>query len=211
MDALAARLVELRDELGRTVAVGISGIDCAGKSTLAESLRARLERLSVPTLVICGDEFTRPTAERYSEPDEGLSYYRDSFDYGFLSDEFLPAVRAGSAGEFSCDVSDWENDSWRRASFVVPPSGVVLVEGCFLLTRSRSAAFDFRIWIDLPLDGAIVRALNRPRDLERMGGASGVRARYERRYLPGQKLHIELDGPRERADVVLSPQETIES
>src|SRR5689334_24000193 len=43
------------------------------------------------------------------------------------------------------------------------------------------------------------RALRRPRDLERMGGPTGVRERYEARYIPGQVIHLERDMPAKRA------------
>ncbi|HZT83862.1 MAG TPA: hypothetical protein VE984_00375 [Gaiellaceae bacterium] len=57
--------------------------------------------------------------------------------------------------------------------------------------------------MDLPLDEIVPRALARPRDLERMGGPEGVRERYERRYVPGQRLHLERDRPQEQATLVL--------
>jgi uridine kinase len=204
VDELAARLVELRAQLGRAVGVGISGVDCAGKSTLAESLQRRLESLGEAVLVISGDEFTRPTRERYADEDEGLSYYRDSFDYRFLFEELLPAIRAGFTGELHTDVSDWPHDGWRGATFAIGSEVIVIVEGCFLFTAERADAFDLRIWIDLPIERVVERALLRPRDLERMGGADGVRARYAARYLPGQRLHLANDGPQELADIVLS-------
>jgi uridine kinase len=111
MDELVARIVGLRRRLGRSVAVGISGIDCAGKTTVAAELGRDLEERGLPVLVISGDEFTRPTAERYAEPDLGLGYYRDSFDYAWLLDRLLPTVRAGQEGELTALVSDWERDA----------------------------------------------------------------------------------------------------
>jgi uridine kinase len=200
---LAARLLDVRARLGRSVAVGISGIDCAGKSTLAASLRRELERSDVPALVISGDAFTRPSAERHAERDEGLGYYRDSFDYAFLFNDLLPAVRSDFSGELHADVSDWEGDTWRGESFVVTRGAIVIVEGGFLFKAANEVAFDFRVWIDLPIADAIGRALERPRDLARMGGPSGVREQYIARYLPGQRLHIDRDGPQQRADLVL--------
>jgi uridine kinase len=205
VDELVSRLLELQGALGRGIAVGISGIDCAGKSTVAESLRERLESDGVSVLVVSGDEFTRPTAERYAEVDPGLGYYRDSFAYEWLFDELLPAVRNGFVGELTAAVSDWEADSWRRERFTIAPQAIVIVEGCFLFTAGRDDAFDLRIWIDLPLELAVERALRRPRDLDRMGGPSGVRDRYARRYVPGQLLHLERDAPKQRADIVLGP------
>jgi uridine kinase len=196
--ALVQRLTDLRAEKNRAISVGISGIDCAGKSTLAEDLLGELD----PALVVSGDEFTRPTSERYAEPDEGLGYYRNSFDYAWVYDTLLPAVRSGFAGELVARVSDWENDGWQEARFVVEPGAVVIVEGCFLFT-GREDAFDLSIWLELPLDAAVERALRRPRDLDRMGGADGVRERYATRYLPGQALHLAHDDPAACADVVL--------
>ena len=92
--------------------MGISGIDCAGKSTLAESLRGRLEAVGEAVLVVSGDEFTRPTIERFAESDDGPAYYRDSFDYRFLFESLLPAVRDARASELFGPVSDWERDAW---------------------------------------------------------------------------------------------------
>src|SRR5262249_27908777 len=92
--AWAAELAPRIEALGRRVAVGISGPDCAGKSTLA----AELGLLVDGALVVSGDEFTRPTRDRYGEPEEGLGYYRDSFDYGELFGRLLPALRAGTVG-----------------------------------------------------------------------------------------------------------------
>jgi hypothetical protein len=37
-----------------------------------------------------------------------------------------------------------------------------------------------------------------------MGGTAGVRARHEKRYIPGRQLHLERDQPKEQATLVLS-------
>jgi uridine kinase len=197
--AWAAELVPRIERLGRRVAVGISGPDCAGKSTLAAGLASLVDG----ALVVCGDEFTRPTRERYGEPDEGLGYYRDSFDYSGLFGLLLPALRDGTAGELVVRVSDWDRDDWGEEAYHLSPDTVLIVEGCFLFVGEGRHAFDLSVWIDLPLDRVVERALARPRDLERMGGPDGVRERYANRYLAGQRLHLERDDPMSYADVVL--------
>jgi len=195
---------ERRVALARRVAVGISGVDCAGKSTLAADVAAELGERGLPVLVVPGDELTRPTRERYAEPDGALGYYRDSFDYAELFDRLLPALRDGLVGEVRLRVSDWERDDWQEAAFELQPETVLVVEGCFLFAGGGSAAFDVRVWIDLPLERIVGRALARPRDLERMGGEDGVRARYAARYLPGQQLHLQADAPATHADLVFA-------
>lgn len=200
---VAERALGLRERLGRTVSVGISGVDCAGKSTLAAAVELALRERDVPALVIPGDEFTRPTADRYRETDEALGYYRDSFDYGPLFEQILPAVREGAPSELTVNVSDWERDGWRAERVALPEHGVVVVEGCFLFADQRAHEFDLSVWIDLSLDDVVPRALSRPRDLERMGGPVGVRERYERRYVPGQQIHLARDEPAAHASLVL--------
>jgi uridine kinase len=202
---LVEGILDLRSKLGRRVAVGISGPDCAGKSTLAAALAAELDARRTPVLVVSGDEFTRPTGERYAERDQGLGYYRDSFDYRGLFDELLPALRGGTDGDLVLRVSDWERDGWRNETFALERDTVLIAEGCFLFAGRGRGAFDLAVWIDLPLERVVERALTRPRDLERMGGPDGVRKRYADRYLPGQRLHLAQDEPARHADVVFRP------
>lgn len=201
---VAERALALHAQLRRGVSVGISGVDCAGKSTLAEQVRARLVERGLPVVLLAGDELTRPSHERYAEADEGLGYYRDSFDYRPIFEEILPAVRSSSVGPVHLPVSDWERDGWTQRTVELAPGAVVVVEGCFLFADDRAGEFDLSVWLDLPLEEVIPRALGRPRDLERMGGPDGVRDRYDRRYVPGQRLHLERDRPHEQATIVVA-------
>lgn len=72
--------------------------------------------------------------------------------------------------------------------------------------RAAGAAreFDLSVWLDMPLEQIVPRALRRRRDLERMGGPDGVRRRYAERYVPGQRLHLTRDRPQQDADLVFS-------
>jgi uridine kinase len=186
------------------VIVAISGIDAAGKSTLTGAVAEELRARDLPVSIIPCDELTRPRSVRFLEPDEGLAYYRDAYEYGELFTDVLPALRLG-ATEVTMQVADWEADGWKAETLRLEPLGVVLVEGCFLLTAERAPSFDLRVWVDLPVEEAIGRALGRQRDLDNMGGPDGVRERYTTRYLPGQRLHLEHDRPRERADLLVDP------
>jgi uridine kinase len=57
---------------------------------------------------------------------------------------------------------------------------------------------DVRIWLEVPFDVALARAL--VRDAATMGDP---RPRYEQRYWPGQRLYLEEVDPRSRADIVV--------
>ena len=205
--AVVDRVLRLRQDLRRSVAVGISGVDCAGKTTLAEAVHLQLQSKGVCSVLLAGDEFTCPTSDRYRNADKGLGYYLDSYDYAQLFEEILPAVRNNFAGEITVKLSDWERDGWRDDVLVLAADGAVIVEGCFLFADQRADAFDLSVWIDLPLPSVVTRALRRPRDLERMGGPAGVRERYEQRYIPGQLIHLERDVPAEKATLVVQASE----
>jgi len=151
--------------------VGISGVDTAGKSTLAADVAARLPG----ALLIEGDAYMPSPEVRHREPDQALGYYRDGFDYRALFGDILPALRADGR--------------------------LAIVEGCFLFAGDNGANFDLRVWIDLPLDRVLERAL--VRDAAHMGGEDEVCRRYAARYIPGQRLHLERDDPAAHADLVL--------
>jgi uridine kinase len=139
------RVMRLRQGLGRSVSVGISGVDCAGKTTLAEAVHILLQSRGVCSVLISGDEFTRPTSDRYENADEGLGYYLDSFNYAQLFEDILPAVRDNVAGEMIVQVADWERDSWRDHVVALAADGTVIVEGCFLFADQRAAEFDLSV------------------------------------------------------------------
>jgi uridine kinase len=204
-DETVRRALDLRSGLGRGLSVGISGVDCAGKSTLAEAVCDRLAADGVAAVLLEGDEFTRPTRERYERPDQGAAYYHDSFDYRELFDSVLPAVRNSFRGDLRIRVTDWDGDTWKERNVSLARDAVLVVEGCFLFADGAANEFDLSVWLELPLERILERALQRPRDLERMGGPDGVRSRYTTRYIPGQRLHLERDRPQAGADLVLEP------
>jgi uridine kinase len=179
--------------------VGISGIDCAGKSTLARRLAADLREAGETVVLVGGDDFNRPRSERSTYPFEDRDY---GFAYGELIQELLEPARAGKHVATRLRVKDWERDVWDERDFVVEPGAIVLVEGVFLFTPELLPLLDFKVWLEISFDDALARALER--DADAMGGPDGVRERYATRYFPGQRLHLERDHPREEADLVLA-------
>jgi uridine kinase len=197
--SLRDAVLETRRRLGRTTIVGISGIDCAGKSTLARSLALELCAAGEDAVLIGGDDFNRPRSERSIFPADEPDY---GFDYGQLIGEVLVPARAGRRVDARLRVKDWDRDAWDERDFVVESGAIVLLEGVFLFTRAIVPLLDLKIWLEIGFEVALERAL--VRDADAMGGEDAVRERYATRYFPGQRLHLEGDEPREAADLVLS-------
>jgi hypothetical protein len=96
--------------------------------------------------------------------------------------------------------------SRRRGISKTRSRGTCCARGCS--TRSGRAAnsgtgqqlanaWDFRVFVDVPLEEALRRGVER--DSVRFGS----RAEARRRYLPAQRLYLERVRPRELADVVV--------
>ena len=72
--------------------MGISGIDCAGKTTLARQLADELQAAGERVVVVRGDDFNRPRSERSMYPAEEPDY---GFAYDQVVEELLVPARAG--------------------------------------------------------------------------------------------------------------------
>ena len=82
----------------------------------------------------------------------------------------------------------------------LPPDGVVLVEGSFLLVPDLADRWDLAVMVVAEPGGVLERGLVRDADL---GTPEQVRELYLRRYLAAEALHQERDDPWPRADVVV--------
>ena len=61
--------------------------------------------------------------------------------------------------------------------------------------------WDFTVFVDASFDVTVARAVKR--DVGLFGSPEAVRARYASRYVPGERLYLRIDSPRERADVIV--------
>lgn len=203
MIAAIADLVVRSMSSDKPLLVGIDGVDCAGKTTFADELRDELQRRDVPVVRASIDGFHRPRAERLARGSlspEG--YYRDSFDYPALIEEFLePVKRSTSTTSVATALYDWTIEEPRRARVEVSPDSVVLFEGVFLFRPEIDRFWDFRIFLDIPLITSLDRGVIR--DARHFGGTEGARERYTKRYIPGQEIYLGEVDPRSRADVII--------
>jgi uridine kinase len=170
-DALAA--VHAPDRLTR---IGIDGVDGAGKTSLAEEIAQLLTKRARPCVRVSLDFFERAPAERHARGElspEG--YYLDSFDVERLRAHVL--------------------------SIGGPPELVVVVDGIFLQRPELADLWDATVWVEVDLDRAAERALER--DLVRVDSVDAELERYRLRYLPAQRRYIEEQRPHERATFVL--------
>jgi uridine kinase len=155
--------------------VAISGIDAAGKGTLASTLAARLRARGLRVESIGADLWLTPLQRLDLESDPGGQFYLQAIRF----DELFERTARLREDDRSIDV--------------------IVLEGIFLFKRELRHLYDLSIWVDCRFDTALERALARnqeglPRD--RLIGD------YERIYFPAQKLHLLRDNPVEFAGIV---------
>lgn len=78
---------------------------------------------------------------------------------------------------------------------------MVLVEGVFLFTPRLSHYFDLKVFLSIDEDECLRRVT--ARDGYLFGTISAIEARYQEKYLPGQRLYIEECNPEACADLVI--------
>jgi uridine kinase len=182
--------------------VAVDGVDCAGKSTLADELGVKLRGYGRPVVRASLDDFHNPRRFRRRSGDTPRAYYEDSFDYDTLRRVLLEPLRVGGTREYRTRVFDYQNDRIVAMPALQAPEKAVLVfDGVFLLRPALADWWDYSIYVHVPFEVAVERAVRR--DAEQFGGAAKTEIRYRQKYIPGQLLYLEECRPHVAADVVV--------
>jgi uridine kinase len=183
--------------------IGISGIDCAGKSTLIQQIEQNLTKKGIHCVCFSGDDFLMEQRIRNVNPDQAIGYYNESFDYKKLFHEILLPARSSLHLHQKITISDLLTDQMVETELEIQGPCVILVEGVFIFKRILPNVFDYKIWIDISFEEGLNRALLRPRDLCHYGSEEKIRNRYLDRLYKGQLLHLQIDRPLEICDAVM--------
>ncbi len=200
-EALAARVLETapaRPAWARLVAV--SGVDAAGKGTVARETAAVLERRGSRVALVGLDDWLRPLSPRPGGASPGEDFYRNAFDFEEVFSRVLEPLRIHRTLQLAIERPHPFLGGPRRLGYDWNDVDVVLVEGIFLMRRDLRPRYDLRVWVDCPFETALARAVRR--NQERLP-ASRLAADYAEIYFPAQKLHLERDRPREAAHVLI--------
>lgn len=79
---------------------------------------------------------------------------------------------------------------------------ILIFEGVFLFRHEIEQYWDLKILVDIDFQTSIQRAIER--DLYLFGDEKETLKRYQKRYIPGQKIYIESENPYAKADIIIN-------
>ena len=134
---LAERIHRLPGDSDRHLRVAIDGAAAARPGALADALVEPLRLLGRPVQRVSADDFLRPASVRFEygkqDPD---AFHNLWLDEGALLREVLDPLEPGSDGRILPTFWDPATDRSTRAGYLeLPPRGVLLLDGPFLLGR----------------------------------------------------------------------------
>jgi uridine kinase len=198
VERLAACVADLLTDHAR-VLVGIDGPDAAGKTTMADRLAGVL---TVPVVRASVDEFHRPRVVRQQKGSlspEG--YYEDCFNYPALIEQLLSPFTEGSTTVVPRCFDYVLAQPVEPEPVAVPEVAVLVFDGVFLLRPELRDWWTLSIYLRVPEEVTLARAL--VRDVDAMGSEEEIERRYRQRYLPGQALYWAGADPERTASIVI--------
>ena len=201
LSQLAQRILTI--QIDHPLRVGIDGVDGAGKTFLADELSQVLPSVEVVRASI--DSFHNPRAVRYQRGRESAEgYYRDSFNLDLATRFLLQPLGPDGSLEYRTAAFDHRTDAAVDSPLrQAPKNAVLLMDGVFLFRPELVNYWDLKIFLDADFGSTVPRAVQR--DVVNSGGKSveEITARYQMRYVEGQKLYFREAHPKEVADIVI--------
>lgn len=184
---IAEHIVALRGRIGRTV-VGVSGFGGAGKSTLARELTKQV----VGSVRLRGDDFLDPVRSHVRSPDwNGVERVR-------IRDEVVePFLRS--------EPVNYQPFDWALRQLgppvALPQADIVVVDAIGLFHPDILTSFSLKIWVDVALQDATLRGMERD---ERLGRSH--QSLWRDIWVPNDRDFAERFSPAAHADILFVPE-----
>lgn len=204
LPALADLIAQRRNRApaDRALLVGVSGIDGSGKGHFAALLAAQLHARGLRAANINIDGWLALPDVRFSPNEPARHFYERGLRLDEMFDRLVLPLRQQRSVSIEADFAPPESNAtqYRLHRYEYRDVDVIVLEGIFLFKRQYRDHHDLRVWIDCSFETALERAL--ARNQEGLPPDEIMRE-YDTIYFPAQRLHAELDRPRESAEVIV--------
>jgi uridine kinase len=188
----------------RRLRIVVDGLTGAGKTSFGHELASALRRIGRPTLRASLDDFKHPwrdAKERGYDRVSGEGYYRNAYDFRSAVELLLEPAGADGSGEVVLCAHDPLTGEDHRATVVAAPADAILiVDSVFGQRPEYERLWDYRIWLDVMPEVALVRGI--ARDIDAEGVVEATRVRRDR-YSPAEAIYVTEVDPLSKADIVI--------
>lgn len=205
-DAISAIFAKLPAR--RSVLVGVSGIDGAGKGYLTGKLVAELQRQGVRAVGIGVDGWLNLPAVRFNRENPAQHFYDHALRFDEMFAQLVLPLREARSVSLVADYAEETATTYRKHLYEYAKVDVIVLEGIYLFKRAYRQHFDLAFWVDCTFETALERALQRGQ--EGLPPAVTIRA-YETIYFPAQQIHFVRDNTRTVADMVIVNDSRVEA
>jgi uridine kinase len=201
IENVARQVVAVRP--GR-VRVVVDGFTASGKTSFAHELAAAVRRLGRSTLRATFDDFKKPwrdAREKGYDRVSGEGYYRNAPDFPSARALLLePAGPDGSGVVALCGHDPLTGEDHRAVTVDAPKDAVLIVDSVFGMRPEYDAYWDMRIWLDVPVEVAFARGIER--DTESEGRAEAERLHRDR-YQASEQIYLSEVDPKAKAELII--------
>ncbi len=183
--------------------VAIDGVDAAGKTRLADEIAEQLQDQPRQIIRASVDGFHNPESIRRSQGElSPLGFYQDSYNYQALIENLLMPLGPEGNRLFRTAVFNYRiNQPLPSEPKTCQPDAVLLMDGIFLLRPRLVSFWDLRIFLAADFSETVPRGA--ARDTALFGSYQAAKERYQKRYVPGQKIYLQEAHPLDKADILI--------
>jgi uridine kinase len=200
---LIAEIAELirHHATGSILRIGIDGVDGVGKTVFADTLARAIGALGRPAIRASVDSFHNPREIRYRQGKTSPhGFYTDSYNYGELRRVLLDPLGPGGSRVYCPAIFDHSVNAEVPAQWATAdPDAVLVFDGIFLHRPELRDVWDLSIFLDAPFAITIPRGAGRGPGY----GSADADAASNRRYVEGQRIYLQENGPQSRANLVI--------
>ncbi len=171
--------------------VAIDGHGGSGKSTLVNIIKRTLEGKVVAVVAVDAfiiTELVSAWKMLKDHPDAKTPY---KIDINRLEKEVLKPLSEGKTAKNLFHKDWWNNEA----------HGIVIIEGCYSLSEELRNYYDYKIFLDCPLDICLERVSKR--DISLGGDVVTAPLLWQEIYFPAENEYMKQQNPKRIADIVI--------
>lgn len=177
--------------------IGVNGVDTSGKTTFSVHLARFFESCGHQVLLIHMDDFHNRREIRTRDPSP-TGYLENAFDVELLAN-LLRSISQGDTDR-TLRLLDIDADEFTNVKrYATDINTITIVEGVLLYRPPIDQFFSYRIFLEIGFEEVLRRAA--ARDVPKYG--EGILDGYRNRYIPAQKMYLDVYAPKARCDMVI--------